>query len=104
MGIFSRLFLSLRPVSPEQQTRNERVAEMKWVRRSDLPGYKEWSEQFRGPIRKFVESLGNDNTLVHPDELSASLEDRFERELQGFLEDGRSRTGIRFNVDQYRNR
>jgi hypothetical protein len=70
----------------DQEAINKKVAEKKWLRMVDLPGYQEWSSQFRD-LDRIITDLHEHHVLVHPDELGSSLSWLFEREFQEWLDD-----------------
>lgn len=86
----------------DQEAINKRVMEKKWVRMVDLPGYKEWSQQFKG-LEKIIHDLVEYHVLVHPVEFDHSLNWLFEREFKGALEDRNLRVeGSPVRLEDYR--
>jgi hypothetical protein len=86
---------------PELEARKKLVMEKKWCLMAELPGYKEWSEQFRG-LEHIIPNLSGYHVLVHPDEVSRPLDWIFEREYRGWLADFAERGGPRRELNDYK--
>jgi hypothetical protein len=85
----------------ELEARKKLVMEKKWCLMAELPGYKEWAEQYIG-LERIIPNLGDYHVLVHPDEFSRPLDWIFEREYRGWLADFAERGGKRRDLDDYK--
>jgi hypothetical protein len=85
----------------ELEARKKRVAEKKWCRMIDLPGFKEWSVGYVG-LEKIIPNLKDYNVLVHPDEIDRPLDWIFEREYRGWLADFAERGGLRRDLNDFK--
>ena len=85
----------------DQAAINKRVAEKMWLRMIDLPGYAEWSAQYKG-LNGIIPSLHEHHLLVHPDEYCSSLAWMFEREFQSWLDSYAERGGRRHDLGEYK--
>jgi hypothetical protein len=91
----------------EQEALNKRVAEKKWLRLVDLPGYVEWAAQYHG-LERIIPNLSEHHLLVHPDEMNGPMDWLFEREFQGWLNDFAERVASyggrpRQTLDEFKN-
>jgi hypothetical protein len=85
----------------EQEARKKRVMEKKWCLMVELPGYKEWSEQYKN-LERIIPNLSDYHVLVHPDEFSHPLDWIFEREYSDWLADFAERGGPRSQLNEYK--
>lgn len=68
----------------DQEAITKRVIEKKWLRMIDIPGFAEWSAKYGG-IERIILDIHRHYVLIHPDELTGSLDWFFEKECQGLL-------------------
>jgi hypothetical protein len=91
----------MKNLDTELEARKKLVMEKNWCIMAELPGYKEWSDQFRG-LERIIPNLSDYHVLVHPDEFSRPLDWLFEREYRAWLADFAERGGKRQNLDDYK--
>ena len=90
-------------LDPEQEAVNKRVMEKKWCLVADLPGYKEWSDKYRDRLLALIKEFAGRHILVHPDEFSHSLDEKFEELLKGYVEE-MADYGIHIDLEDHENR
>jgi hypothetical protein len=90
-----------RKIDEQNEILRKRAEKMKWLRLVDLPGYKEWSDQFQG-LDRIISNLNEHHLLVHPDEFYQSPEAFFVQVFQGWLDDYADRGARHRSLDEYR--
>ena len=77
------------------------VAEMAYLRLVDLPGFIEWSAQYRG-LNQIIPNLNEYRLLVHPDELKGPMDRFFEKQFQTVLDDENHRGPRRRSLSEFK--
>ena len=88
-------------IDPQQKALNARVAQKKWCRMVELPGYTEWSAKFHG-LERIISNLQDYHVLAHPDEFSRPLDWLFERKFHDWLSDYADHGAPVKTLDHYR--